>query len=116
MQYRIFVYGTLKRGQANHRLLKSAQFEGGWSTAPQFTLYDFGDYPGAIEKGQTTLHGEIYLVNHSTLQRVDQLEEYPDFYTRKLIDSAYGPAWIYLLNHTPASFSSFTGGAWPATC
>ncbi len=42
----LFVYGTLKRGCRNHRHLAGQAFVGPARTAPGFTLYDLGGYPG----------------------------------------------------------------------
>lgn len=43
--HRIFVYGTLMRGESNHRLIASQELEGeGFIRG--FNLYNLGYYPG----------------------------------------------------------------------
>ena len=50
---KIFVYGTLMRGEGNHSLLssESTQFLGEAITQRGFTLYDLGAFPGMVKGG-----------------------------------------------------------------
>ncbi|MBK1702003.1 gamma-glutamylcyclotransferase family protein [Thiococcus pfennigii] len=95
MEHRVFVYGTLRRGEVNHRLLADAEFLGGHRTEPCFALYDLGAYPGLTRGGRTAVVGEVYRVDTAGLRRLDRLEDYPRLYTRTPIASPWGPAWIY---------------------
>jgi gamma-glutamylcyclotransferase (GGCT)/AIG2-like uncharacterized protein YtfP len=67
------VYGTLKRGNGNHYLLKNSEFLGRGKVLG--TLYDMG-LPGYKREGSYTVHGELFRVNDETLQRLDRLEGY----------------------------------------
>ena len=73
---RVFVYGTLKRGGSNHAWLASQQFLGAARTAPGFTLYLLGDYPGMVRvaNDQAGVTGEVWLVDDACLQQLDELE------------------------------------------
>lgn len=81
----LFVYGTLKRGQRNHFLMREARFLGEAVTAPLYTLLDLGSFPGMIPGGTTAVHGELYEVGPELLARLDRHEGVPRFYVRVLI-------------------------------
>jgi gamma-glutamylaminecyclotransferase len=73
---RIFVYGTLKRGSRNHRLLQDQRFVGAARTPPAFRLYQLDGYPGmvaAAEDGRS-IEGEIWEVDAACLAKLDDLE------------------------------------------
>ena len=95
MHQRVFVYGTLLRGQVNHGLLAGAACLGPHRTAPAFTLYNLGTYPGLVRGGVMAVAGEVYRVDGATLRRLDELEEYPHLYGRLLIPTPYGGTWVY---------------------
>ena len=78
----VFVYGTLLRGEVNHRLLKDAEFVGGAVTAPEYELIDLGAFPGMVAGGDTAIRGEVFRVNYETLKALDRLEGHPRFYRR----------------------------------
>ncbi len=89
MRYKIFVYGTLKRGFCNHMLLENAKFLGEATTkgcypliAPKVWYPYLIDAPGEGKR----VKGELYEVDLPTLKKIDRLEEYPRYYTRKTIE------------------------------
>ena len=96
----VFVYGTLKQGHGNHRLLQSARLVQRAVTRPEFTMFNLGWFPGVVHHGNTSISGEIYQVNEQEFKALDALEGYPDFYTRKQIDIAGvdDPVWVYLIH------------------
>lgn len=96
------MYGTLRRGEINHGLLRTARFLGRHRTAARYTLLDLGPYPAALAGGRTALSGELYALSHALLRRLDVLENYPREYTRVLIPTPSGKAWIYLYRRRPA--------------
>ena len=95
---RVFVYGTLLRGQPNHRLLKGAVFIGDARTEARFELVDLGPFPAMTGGGVTRVVGELYVVDASTLSALDRLEGHPRFYRRQRIrvENA-GAAYAYLV-------------------
>jgi gamma-glutamylaminecyclotransferase len=73
---RVFVYGTLKRGGANHFILAGQQFLGAARTPPGFTLHSLGDYPGMVRAAddRAGVIGELWAVDVGCLLRLDKLE------------------------------------------
>lgn len=98
----VFVYGTLKKGLHNHRLLQEAEFVG------------TGEAPGVVYKTKTHgypfakpsddvdcwIKGEVYRVTDDDLRRLDSLEGHPRFYERSLVVLRSGEvAGIYYYHH-----------------
>ena len=107
---RIFVYGTLKRGHYNHRLMDmvGAEFIGeAESVEPYLLMVERIPYairPSALPEGSpegTPIKGEVYEVEDNYVQYIDSLESHPQWYRReranfKLSDGSIVNAWIYL--------------------
>lgn len=93
---RVFVYGTLRPGGRNHHYMATARHCGTYVTPARFTLLDTGPYPAALDDGTTALVGDVFTIDAQTFAALDRLENYPVHYTRRQIDTAHGPAWIYL--------------------
>ena len=108
----VFVYGSLKSGFGNNRLLESSEFIGDALTlASKFDMISLGGFPGVVSGGQKRISGEVYSVSDDTLSRLDVLESNGSFYTREktIVHFNYNktfPAqpvhepchvWIYLL-------------------
>jgi len=69
----VFVYGTLMRGEANHRLLVDAERVGAAVTMGQ--LFDLGSFPALVLTGTDDLvDGELYRVTDAELAALDRLE------------------------------------------
>ncbi|MCS6866770.1 MAG: gamma-glutamylcyclotransferase family protein [Gemmataceae bacterium] len=111
----LFVYGTLKRGGRNHRLLVGQEFLGEVVSAPRYRLIDLGCYPGLIHDEATGLaiHGELYAVGADNLAELDDFEEVPELFIRKAIELMSGSlAWAYFWNQAiPPKARS--GARWP---
>ena len=114
MRHRVFVYGTLLRGEVNHDLLQGAELLGPHRTAPCYTLYLTRAYPGLTLGGGTAVVGEVYALDNACLRRLDRLEDYPRLYDRRLIQSPYGRAWVYLYRGAVADLPVIQGGDWRA--
>ena len=91
-----FVYGTLRPGERNAHWLAGAQHLGPSVSPAAYTLCDTGPYPAALPYGHTALVGDVYAVDATTLADLDTLESYPVFYSRRVIETDHGPAWIYV--------------------
>ena len=100
MEY-VFVYGTLKFGFSNYRLLWNSQCIGRGYTIKKYDMYSSG-IPYVIEDGLeiTKIYGEVYLCNENTMRNLDMLEGHPTFYKRKKVDikivnGKIQSCWIY---------------------
>lgn len=108
----IFAYGTLRRSQRNHFMLRSAAFLGLHVTEPCYIMLDLDTYPGVICGGHCTITGELYRVTPATLATLDELEDYPNLYDRAVLKTTRGRAWIYLYRHHSGRERVIAGGDW----
>jgi len=92
MAARVFVYGTLKRGEPNHHWLTKkengqARFLGRGKTETKFPLVVGTRYniPFLLARPGEGNHieGEVYEVDETMLSKLDILEDYPDYYDRE---------------------------------
>lgn len=95
--YNVLVYGSLKKGFHNHRLLESSKLlnDNVFFTGKMASL---GAFPCCTQHGNTKITGELYEVDDVTLSRLDSLEGHPSFYERKIVRTSAGDAWIYLID------------------
>lgn len=113
----LFVYGTLKRGERNHRLLADQRFLGAATTAPRYRVIDLGPYPGLVrdESAGLAVHGELFAVDECALGELDDFEGVPGLFVRELIEiDGRTDVWAYFLN-TPVPDGAKTGDRWPLT-
>lgn len=81
----VAVYGTLRQGWSNHRLLESSKLVGAGQTIEQYAMVCEGIpfvLPGHREDGHN-IQVEVYAVDDATLERLDRLENHPNWYERK---------------------------------
>jgi len=116
---RVFVYGTLKRGQMNHELLEStergnAKYICRAVTPERYPLVVGTRYniPFMLNKPGTGPYilGEMYEVDNKMLDTLDKLEDIAGgYYSREMMMFnlfQYGKAveaYVYMLNNYPAS-------------
>jgi len=103
--FRVFVYGTLKRGFSRHGALQHERFLGTAKTSPLYRMVNLGEYPGllvaapGLGKG---IEGEVWEVIPATLTQLDIIEGTADSeYVRQSIQldtTEYGivDAYFYL--------------------
>lgn len=111
----LFVYGTLKRGGSNFRLLADQEFVGEAATAPHYRVFDLGPHPGLVRDtiNGLAIHGELFAVSECCLAELDDFEEVPGPFVREPIDvPGYGLVWAYYLNK-PIPADAKSGDRWP---
>jgi gamma-glutamylaminecyclotransferase len=103
MKHKVFIYGTLKRGQYFHdRFLKDkALFLSNALASTDYSLYIDGLPHMIRESTDEPVKGELYEMDDQVLNSLDELESHPIVYKRELID-VYDDsgvkmiAWCYL--------------------
>lgn len=99
-KYYVFVYGTLMKGERNHEVMRRAGgvFIGNAETIPEFDMTSYrGAFPAMMIGGSWSIRGEVYEVD--SLEPLDILEGYPDFYYRTQTPITVGEVqyncWFY---------------------
>jgi gamma-glutamylcyclotransferase (GGCT)/AIG2-like uncharacterized protein YtfP len=118
---KVFVYGTLRRGEANHSLLEKATCiaEQCWTSG---LLYDtsFG-YPAMKPTQSLRVYGELYAVSEYELARLDQLEGYTEGGNQNLYerihqtvstDKGQCEAFVYVANREELLKRKINYGDW----
>lgn len=114
----VAVYGTLKRGMANHHWMVDSRFMGDdWLV--NVVLYELEEFPAArLEQSDGEIHVEVYDVSKEILAVLDKLEEVDQetpemgLYRRAQCDTRFGVAWIYLYNGAVDGFPKLKAGSW----
>lgn len=121
MMKKVFVYGTLRKGEANAHLLKSATCiaEQCWTNG---SLYDTGyGYPAMRQTTFSRLYGELYEVTEDDLIRLDRLEGYSAGGTNNLYerieqtvytDKDASIAYMYVAGRTNLLKRKIPNGDW----
>ena len=112
LRHRVFVYGTLKRGQRNCHYLRDAEYVGRFVTRPGYSMYCFDSYPAVCLGGRHAVYGEVFHVSDAQFERLDELELYPDYYQRIEIATRYGDAWMYVVTRERCRGRPLVTGDW----
>ena len=101
--HNVFVYGTLMQKAGTIRSLSKfgpdAEFVSDTMTSSEsFDMLNLGHFPGVIDSASGhRVAGELWRVTSEVFKQLDIIEGYPDFYTRKMIPTEHGIAWMYSL-------------------
>ena len=101
--HNVFVYGTLMSKADSIRSLDKfgpeAEFVSDTVTSSrQFDMLNLGHFPGVIDSASgNRVAGELWRVTNRVFKELDIIEGYPDFYTRKMVPTEHGIAWMYYL-------------------
>ncbi|KAL1474432.1 hypothetical protein MTO96_037977 [Rhipicephalus appendiculatus] len=96
MSHYVFVYGTLKSGETNHRIL----------TDPVNGRSTLLGQARTLKKWPLEVHGEVYQVDDRMLEVLDRLESHPDYYVRSQED-------VFMLPQPKASTDANVEGTTP---
>jgi gamma-glutamylcyclotransferase (GGCT)/AIG2-like uncharacterized protein YtfP/cation transport regulator ChaC len=115
----VFVYGTLRKHERNHYLLKDSRLisEQAWTYGE---LFDTGNgYPMLKKSSTQKVYGELYEVNQNQLASLDELEGYKinrkdNLYEREIqtiyTDNGESSAYLYLSERT--CITAIASGDW----
>lgn len=115
----MFVYGTLREGGSNRRLVEPYLLTSRPHAVPG-RLYDAGDYPALVldERETGLVFGEVLTVTEAALEPLDELEDYfgpghPDnLYDRVQLGDG---VWVYVWPQEKADAARLPlieGGDW----
>jgi gamma-glutamylaminecyclotransferase len=112
----LFVYGTLKRGLSNHRLIADQEYLGEAQTEPLYRVIDLGLHPGLVVDQATglSIRGELWAVSECCLAELDDFEEEAGAFCRgevRIADRGE-PVQVYFWNR-PVPTGAKTGSEWP---
>lgn len=108
----VFVYGTLRRGEANQHLLRAARCLGRHKTEPRYTMFSLGAWPAITDGGNTAIVGDVFRVDTPTVAMLDEFENHPNEYVRRRIETPFGNAWVYIYRQTPTAAVVVPSGDW----
>lgn len=118
---KVFVYGTLRKGEVNAHYLKDAICldENCWTYG---FLYDSGyGYPALIPSTNNRTVGELYEVSETELKLLDELEDYVEGGTNNLYnrveqeiftDKGTTVAYMYISNNDDLLKKEIPNGDW----
>ena len=99
----VFVYGSLKRGFPNHRLIERSKFICNTQTSECYAMLDLHDFPGVVkERKISNIKGEVYDLEDTAVKRLDEFEG--NWYSRESVDLDAGfSADMYFLKCMPSN-------------
>jgi len=105
----VCVYGTLRKGEGNHRILENnSELLGTYKSEPTFTMYGRRrGFPIVVPKGDTSIEYEVYKVTDpTTVKRLHSLEgctgipgHADNWYDIMPMETPHGKGYIYV-HHT----------------
>jgi gamma-glutamylaminecyclotransferase len=112
----LFFYGTLKRGQRNHALIRDERFLGEAVTAPKYRLVDLGPYLGLVrdEAHGVAVRGELWEVSACVIGELDDFEGVPELYTRGPVEIVGAEGVEAYFDNRPVSAGTRSGAEWPS--
>jgi len=113
---RFAVYGTLRPGFGNNRLLQRAKHLGTERTKPQFKMYNVGWFPAVIE-GNEEITVDVYEVTEPEIvKNLDRLEgayrnnPSQGMYRAETVETSHGEADIYIWNDDVKDLDHISSG------
>lgn len=112
---KIAVYGSLRKGLHNYRLLEDSNLVSTEVVNIPWRMVSLGGFPGLVpsegENHDITI--EVFEVDNTTYQRVEYLESYPSFYQKAKIETSQGEVEVYvLLSPRYADLERVESGDW----
>lgn len=116
----VFVYGSLKRGFGNNRLLQNDESEFICEDyIEDFEMYSMGAFPGVVHVpgSRSVVHGEVWKVSDNILERLNTLEGFrgednpSNFYNCKKVETKnyHHSCYVYLQDTAPSDMLVLEG-------
>jgi len=117
---RVLVYGSLRDGMGNHRLLDGQEFVGTTLTAEPYAMYSLGGFPMVQLHGkrQGPIVVEAYDVDERGLDRLNSLEGFrgkgqANFYDCSEVQTVdFGAGLIYHIDDRSGDYPLVENGDW----
>ena len=115
---RVFVYGTLRRGERLSDWLEKGKFLGTCRIPGHLYVVPVEDFPFPAFKEASFRYGwvkgEVYEISKSLLKKLDRVEHVPKLYCRKVYDHClFGKVNYYSWPHEiPKEWEVILGGDW----
>ncbi|MCL6548173.1 MAG: gamma-glutamylcyclotransferase [Alicyclobacillus sp.] len=112
--YMVFVYGTLRKGQGNRRVMEPNLVRELGPGCIRGEMYDLGPFPVVVLGGEGTVVGEWVEVTEQGLAALDRLEGYPHFYDRSVVRDLDREVkgYVYHMRCVPACAQRIAYGDW----
>jgi len=84
---KVFLYGTLKKGFSNHRLMAGQTFVAEAKTLPKYKLYRTSGFPCMVycEDGKAII-GELWEIDEKCRKNLDYFEGHPHLFRRESVE------------------------------
>lgn len=113
------VYGTLRTGGVYNHIISEGEFVCSMRVA-NWCMYDNkGQYPFAVRAGgDSSIVVELWAVTAGDMEKVDDLEEYPDLYNKTFLELETGAgsciraAFYYVEESAVEGLDLVPGGDW----
>ncbi len=111
---RIFLYGTLRSGEAYAGEMHGLRYLGDAWTQPIYSLVDCGAWPAMVEDGTTAIYGELYEADAAQVEVLDRFEGVPHLYLQiqvALADGSTAVGYVMPANRVVGK-AVIPGGDW----
>ncbi len=106
---KVAVYGTLRRGQYNHRVLGSSAIYLGTADISGFKMHNLGAFPGVV-RGEGRIVVELY--EGADIKALDVLESEGSLYRRQTENIMGEDYYIYTLIPPAVRYPEIKSGDW----
>ncbi|ADQ05456.1 AIG2 family protein [Caldicellulosiruptor owensensis OL] len=114
----LFVYGSLLSHNSHNYLLNGCKFIGK-AVLEGYGLYKVSWYPAIVPKEGSKVLGEVYEVNETLIEKIDNFEDEGELYRRQEVDVILNNgnvfrAWtyVYLLDVDEKCYIPFENQPW----
>jgi gamma-glutamylcyclotransferase (GGCT)/AIG2-like uncharacterized protein YtfP len=108
----VAVYGSLRFGLGNHRVLGNSVRQDDGIIANTFKMFSLSYFPALVKSNDPVdIVVEVYEVaTDSTARSLDSLEGYPSFYNRELVKLKDGrDCWVYFIEESEPHWPEVSG-------